>query len=60
MKIIVGKHHLDVQLAEGDLVYFKLRPSHLRSLANKPNKKLGPKYFGPFEVLKCIGQVHIV
>lgn len=55
MKMVADKHRRDIQFEVGDLVYIKLRPYHLRTLARKPNEKLGPKYFGPFEVIKLIG-----
>lgn len=57
MKVSAEKHRWDVQFEVGDLVYVKLHPYHLQSLAKKPNEKLGLKYFGPFEVMKGIGLV---
>lgn len=54
MKLVARR---EVQFNVGDLVYVKLRPYHLRSLAKKSNEKLGPRYFGPFKVLKRIGMV---
>lgn len=38
-------------------MYVKLRPYRLRSLAKRQNEKLGPKYFGPFEIIKRVGPV---
>lgn len=47
----------DVQFSEEDLVYVKLCPYRLQSLAKKPNEKLGPKFFGPFKIINRIGPV---
>lgn len=57
MRMTANKHRHNIQLAVGDLVYIKLRPYRLRSLANKPNEKLGSKYFSPFVILKRVGPV---
>lgn len=57
MKAAADKHRRDVQYNVNDLVYVKLRPYRLHSLAKKPNEKLGPRYFGPFKIIKHIGTV---
>ena len=45
------------QFRQGDLVWLKLRPYRLRSLARKVNEKLSPRFYSPFEVLEKNGQI---
>ena len=40
-----------------DLAYLKLRPYRLSTLASRVNEKLAPKFYGPFPVIQCVGQV---
>lgn len=37
-----------VKLSSNDLVYLRVQPSKLPSLAKKVNKKLIPRYYGPY------------
>lgn len=39
------------------MVYLKLRPYKLHSLAKKINEKLSPRFYGPFKILEKIGPV---
>lgn len=45
-----NNHHRDVEFQVGDLVYLKFRPYRQRTLYTLKNRKLVPKFFGPFEV----------
>ena len=47
----------DVQLQIGYLVLVKLQPYRQVLVANRLSHKLSARYFGPFKVLKKIGQV---
>ena len=57
MRSSADTHHRAVQFEVRDFVYIKLRPYRLRSLANRPNEKLSPRYFGPYKVVQQIGPV---
>jgi hypothetical protein len=41
----------------GDMVYMKLQPYVQSSIAPRSNKKLSFRYYGPFRVLECVGEV---
>ncbi|KAF2315773.1 hypothetical protein GH714_040311 [Hevea brasiliensis] len=57
MKIYYDKGHRDVQFAVGDLVWLSLLPYRRLSLTNTPYHKLSPKFYGPYKILRCIGEV---
>ena len=41
----------------GDWVYLRLQPYKQQLVAYRATNKLSPKFFGPFQVLKKIGEV---
>ena len=41
----------------GDVVYLKVQPYKLKTLANRANRKLSTRFYGLYEVLECIGAV---
>ena len=45
------------QFAEGDQVFLRLQPYKKTSLKDEHCQKLAPKLYGPYIVLKCVGQV---
>ncbi|XP_078446610.1 uncharacterized protein LOC144715554 [Wolffia australiana] len=57
MKRSADKHRHEVTFKAGDMVYIKLRPYRVQSLARRPNEKLGPRYFGPYRICQRIGPV---
>ena len=57
MKKQAGVHRREVTFSVGDFVYLKLRPYRMRSLAQRFNEKLSPRFFGPFKVLHQIGSM---
>jgi len=57
MKKQADKHRSEKQWEVGAWVYVKLQPYRHHSLALRRNQKLGPKFFGPFPVIACIGAV---
>ncbi|KAL2506034.1 Ribonuclease H-like domain containing protein [Abeliophyllum distichum] len=54
MKNVADAKRRDVQFDIGDLVYLKIRPYRRKSLASRPNEKLAPRFYGPFEIEKKI------
>lgn len=52
-----NKKRRDVEFQEGDLVFLKLQPYRMRSLAIRKNEKLAPRFFGPYSIIKRIGKV---
>ena len=57
MKKYADKHRREVQFEVGTQVYLKLQPYRFRSLAARPNEKLRPHFYGPYEVIERIGPV---
>jgi hypothetical protein len=47
----------ECQFAEGDQVFLRLQPYKQTSLKAKHFQKLAPKFYGPYTVLKHVGQV---
>ena len=47
----------DVNFKKGDMVYLKLQPYRHKSLAVRPNEKLSPRFYGPFEIEDKVGLV---
>ena len=62
MKKFTDGHKRDLQFEIGDLVFLKLQPYRQdsvadRASADRASNKLSARYFGPFKILKRIGQV---
>lgn len=57
MKHLANINRREVELEVGQQVYLKLQPYRFRSLASKPNEKLSPHFYGPYEVEERIGAV---
>ena len=57
MKDQTDKNRSERSFQEGDMVYMKLQPYVQSSVANRCNKKLSFRYYGPFKILQKIGQV---
>ena len=57
MKDQANKHKREVEFNIGESIYLKLKPCRFKSLARKPNEKLSPRYYGPYEILERLGKV---
>jgi hypothetical protein len=57
MKQQADQGRLERQFAEGDQVFLQLQPYTKTSLKDEHFQKLVPKFYGPYIVLKCVGQV---
>jgi len=53
----VEQHCLELPFAERDQVFLHLQPYKKTSLKDKTPHKLAPKFYGPYEIIQCIGQV---
>ncbi|KAJ1426939.1 Chromo-like domain superfamily [Sesbania bispinosa] len=49
MRMQANKHKRDLEIAIGEWVYLKLQPYKLKLLARKPNEKLSPRFYGPYQ-----------
>ena len=57
MKQQADQGRSECQFAEGDQVFLRLQPYKQTSLKVKHCQKLAPKFYGPYTVLKRVGQV---
>jgi hypothetical protein len=57
MKNQADKKRMERSFEPGDMVYMKLQPYVQTSVAQRSNKKLSFKFYGPFQVLEKIGEV---
>lgn len=57
MKVYADAKRRKVVFHLGELVYLRVQPFKLRSLAKKVNQKLSPHYDGPYTILNKIGEV---
>lgn len=55
MKLYADRNRREVQFEVGEEVFLKLRPYRQRSLAQRRNEKLAPKYFGSYEIIERVG-----
>ncbi|KAM1026419.1 hypothetical protein ACFX13_040051 [Malus domestica] len=57
MAVHANKKRTEREFSVGDLVYLKLLPYQLQTLASHAYHKLHPQYYGPYEVLERVGPV---
>ena len=56
-KLYVDRGRVERQFEVGDLVYLRLQPYRQSSLKQKGAEKLKPPFYGPYMVIRRIGQV---
>jgi hypothetical protein len=57
MKQKVNQGRSECEFVEGDQVFLRLQPYKQNSLNTNHCQKLVPKFYGPYAVLKCVGQM---
>ena len=57
MKINVDRHHRELEFAPSDFVYLWLQPFRQLLVRTRGNQKLSPRFYGPYQVVECLGTV---
>ncbi|KAJ7970165.1 Ty3/gypsy retrotransposon protein [Quillaja saponaria] len=57
MRSQANRKRNDKEFKVGTWVYLKLRPYRQLSVARRPFYKLSYRYYSPYQILKCVGQV---
>jgi hypothetical protein len=56
-KIYENRHRVECSFEVGDLVFLRLQPYRQSSLKRSGAEKLKPKFYGPYRVIRRIGEV---
>ena len=56
-KLYANKHGIERNFDVGDLVYLRLQPYRQSSLKKKGVEKLKPRYYGPYKVVRKVGEL---
>ena len=56
-KVYAYKHWIDRVLQVEDLVYLMLQPYRQSSLKKKGFEKIQPRFYGPYKILRKVGEV---
>ena len=51
------RHRIERSFEVGDLVYLRLQPYKQSSLKKKGAEKLKPRFYGPYRIIKKVGEV---
>ncbi|XP_058769067.1 uncharacterized protein LOC131642924 [Vicia villosa] len=52
-----NKKRLDVSFNQGDMVLLKLHPYRQQTVTKRTSQKLSKRFFGPFQIIKRVGEV---
>jgi hypothetical protein len=55
-KIYADRHRVECSFEVGDLVFLRLQPYQQSSLKRSGAEKLKPKFYGPYRVIRRIGE----
>ena len=56
-KLYADKHKIERSFEVGDLVYLRLQPYRQSSLKKKGVEKLKPRFYGPYKIIRKVGEV---
>ena len=56
-KLYADKHKIEWSFEVGDLVYLRLQPYRQSSLKKKGAEKLKPRFYGPYRIIRKVGEV---
>jgi hypothetical protein len=56
-KMSVDKHRIERSFEVGDLVFLRLQPYRQSSLKKSGAEKLKPKFYGPYRIMRRVGEV---
>ena len=56
-KISADRHKIKRSFEVGDLVFLRLQPYKHSSLKKSGAKKLKPKFYGPYRIMRRVGEV---
>ena len=57
MKIYANRLRIERSFVEGDWVFLRLQPYRQKTVAMRSNLKHSPRFYGPLQVIKKIGEV---
>ena len=56
-KIYADRHRVERSFEVGDFVYLRFQPYRQSSLKKKGAKKLKPRFYGPYKIIRKVGEV---
>eukprot|EP00253_Pinus_taeda_P021881 PITA_21881 len=55
--MLIDRHEIERHFEEGDLLYLWLQPYKQSTLEDKGDEKLQPRFYGPYQVTRQVGEV---